>query len=175
MKGDVLRVGWVIQVSDLPAALSWERSFELRGHQIKVFYEALAAATKVCAADIPIHGEHRADKELAVAPLPPIPETEFTALVNQIVADEAPSQLAVVAEFGERADGMILAWGVRRSGRIELDSADYEYTRVSFSSPENIWRKFSIHGEMQIRTVSVNEAQKHVEAHRSHGQMTDPR
>ena len=37
---------------------------------------------------------------------------EFTALVAEMVADEAPRLFAVVQELGEREDGRIAAWGM---------------------------------------------------------------
>jgi len=52
-------------------------------------------------------------------------------------------------------DGMLLAWGMKLSNRIELVSADYERTRVTFGSLENVWRIFSIHGKIKIRIVPV--------------------
>jgi hypothetical protein len=162
----------VSQVAGATAVLSRERerSFELKGDQIKVFYNALAAAMKVCAADIAIHTEHWADEETGVTPSPSTPETEFSAWVNQIVADEAPSVFAVVAELGKRADGMLLAWGMKlpNRNRIELVSADYERTRVTFSSLENVWRIFSIHGKIKIRIVPVDGAQKQAAVDQSH-------
>jgi hypothetical protein len=93
------------------------------------------------------------------------------------VADGAPSVFAVVAELGKRADGILLAWGIKLSNRnrIELVSADYEHTRVTFSSLENVWRIFSIHGKIKIRIVPVDGAQKQVEADQPHGQMIDYR
>ncbi|MCA1671371.1 MAG: hypothetical protein LC799_03935 [Actinobacteria bacterium] len=37
-------------------------------------------------------------------------EAEFTELVGELVADEAPRLFAVVQEYGTRVDGRIVVW-----------------------------------------------------------------
>jgi hypothetical protein len=45
--------------------------------------------------------------------LRPFPEAaEFTELVVEMVADQAPHVFAVVLEYGERVDAQIVAWGM---------------------------------------------------------------
>jgi hypothetical protein len=45
-------------------------------------------------------------------PTPLCGEEEFTAMVTEMVNDEAPRLFAVVQELGQREDGRIAGWGM---------------------------------------------------------------
>jgi hypothetical protein len=82
-------------------------------------------------------------------------EAEFTALLDNMVADEAPRLFAVVQEYGERVDGWIAAWGMAFSDHTEVVS--YEHTvRMSLAAPENALRRFQLGGHIQARLVWFN-------------------
>jgi hypothetical protein len=49
-------------------------------------------------------------------------EPEFTAILESMVADEAPRLFAVVQEYGKRVDGMIVAWGMAFADHAEVVS-----------------------------------------------------
>lgn len=49
-------------------------------------------------------------------------EPEFAALLDTMVADEAPRLFAVVQEYGVRADGAIVAWGMAFDDHAEVVS-----------------------------------------------------
>lgn len=51
-------------------------------------------------------------------------EPEFTALIEGMVADEAPRVFAVVQEYGCRVDARIAAWGMAFTDHAEVVSED---------------------------------------------------
>lgn len=79
-------------------------------------------------------------------------EAEFTALINEMVAEEAPRVFAVVQELGDRADARIAAWGLsfadravaysHRGTMMTLSSADralFVFERGSRLRPRLVW------------------------------------
>lgn len=72
------------------------------------------------------------------APLRSFVETaEFTELVAEMVADQAPRVFAIVLEYGEHIDAQIIAWG------MALDEGAYVTTvdgrnQYSVTDPESV-------------------------------------
>src|SRR5262249_33828158 len=142
-----------------------ECSIELRGDQVNVFQTALTAAMRVCDADTAIHGRHWADDETEVVSSPGMTEAEFSHMINEMAAADAPRRFAIMGEIGDRVDAMMLAWGLKLSEHhIEVVSIGSDHVRASFSSLENAWRVFSINGKVKIRIVPVDEPQRQTEA-----------
>jgi hypothetical protein len=82
-------------------------------------------------------------------------EVEFAQEIAELVADAAPRLFAVVQEYGERADGWIVAWGLAFEDYAEvvrLDSAG----RLSLRSPERAVRLFSHGPHITAHVVWVN-------------------
>lgn len=83
--------------------------------------------------------------EIDPADLTPLcDKAEFAQEIAELVADEAPRLFAVVQEYGERANGWIVAWGLAFEDYAEvvrLDSTE----RLTLRSPERAVRLFS-HG-----------------------------
>lgn len=89
---------------------------------------------------------------LTLAPL--CGEAEFTELVAEMVADEAPRLFAVVQEYGERVDGRIVAWGMAHEDRAEIVGVDGGAT-MSLCSAERVARVFSAPPDITARVVWV--------------------
>ncbi len=97
--------------------------------------------------------------EMLEGDLPPLTPlcsaAEFTELVAEMVAGEAPRLFAVVQEYGERSDGWIAAWGMAFEDHVEVVSVvDAEVT--SLRSLEHAVRGFSHHPNITARVVWVN-------------------
>ena len=82
-------------------------------------------------------------------------EAEFTELVAELVAEEAPRLFAVVQEYGERVDGRIAAWGMAFEDYTEVVGVDRR-VHVSLCSPERAVRTFSRRPHITARVVWVN-------------------
>jgi len=82
-------------------------------------------------------------------------ETEFAALLEEMVADEAPRLFAIVQEYGERADGRIAAWGMAFTDHTEVVSVEHT-RRMSLQTPENALRLFNLGGYIRARLVWFN-------------------
>lgn len=81
-------------------------------------------------------------------------EVEFTELVGELVAEEAPRLFAVVQEYGERVDGRIAAWGMAFEDCADVVGVDRgKYLRVP--SPERAARAFSWCPQITARVVWV--------------------
>ncbi|MGB9278772.1 MAG: hypothetical protein WCB57_01595 [Pseudonocardiaceae bacterium] len=89
----------------------------------------------------------------ALAPL--CGEVEFTELVDEMVADEAPRLFAVVQEYGERVDGRIAAWGMAFEDRTEIVSVDHRMY-LNLSSPQRAACLLSHRPHVTARLVWVN-------------------
>lgn len=79
-------------------------------------------------------------------------EPEFTALLEEMVADEAPRLFAVVQEYGERVDGRIAAWGMAFTDHAEVVSVEHAQ-RMSLRTPRNALRLFSDGSHLRARLV----------------------
>jgi hypothetical protein len=147
-----------VRISCVAPSTWWKEFFlELRRDQIGQFQAALAAAMKVCHADVATHGEHWADNEddeTEVVSPRGMEETTFTKEINKMVAAEAPETIAMVAEIGHRVDAMITAWCFAFPGRTEVISASPHGVRGSFSTPQQALKLLSAGGEAQLRLVS---------------------
>jgi len=81
-------------------------------------------------------------------------EEEFTNLLAEMVADQAPRVFAVVQEFGERIDGRIAAWGIAfedYAAVVDVRGSVF----VSTKSAEDALRRFHLGGDITPRLVWV--------------------
>lgn len=84
---------------------------------------------------------------------PFIDEPTFAAILEGIVADEAPRLFAVVQECGERMDGWIAAWGLAFDDHSEVMSRD---VHSSLRRPEDALRLFNVGSHIRARLVWFN-------------------
>lgn len=82
-------------------------------------------------------------------------EEEFTAIMEKMVADEAPRLFAVMQVYGERVDGRIAAWGMAFTDHAEVVSVDHGM-RMSLQAPENALRLFKFGSHIRARLVWFN-------------------
>jgi hypothetical protein len=82
-------------------------------------------------------------------------EPEFAAILEEMVADEAPRLFAVVQEYGDRVDGRIAAWGLAFAGYAEVVSVA-RGLRMSLQAPENVLRLFNFGSHIRARLVWLN-------------------
>jgi hypothetical protein len=79
-------------------------------------------------------------------------EAEFAALLDGLVADEAPRLFAVVQEYGPRVDGRIAAWGMAFPDRAEIISVDHRQ-RLSLVDPYRALRLLTVGHRLSGRLV----------------------
>ncbi len=97
-----------------------------------------------------------APAEVDPATLAPLcDEAEFTELINELVADEAPRLFAVVQEYGKRVDGRIAAWGIAFEDHATVVGVDHR-VRLHLRSPERATRAFSRRPHITAHLVWVN-------------------
>ncbi|MEV0049038.1 hypothetical protein AB0H34_00895 [Saccharopolyspora shandongensis] len=82
-------------------------------------------------------------------------EAQFGAILEGIVADEAPQLFAVVQEYGDRVDGRIAAWGMAFADHAEVVSVGGGL-RMSLSEPESALRGFNFGSHIRARLVWFN-------------------
>lgn len=82
-------------------------------------------------------------------------EIEFTAIMEAMVADNAPRLFAVVQEYGERVDARIAAWGMAFEDHAEVISVE-RGLRMSLQIPENALRGFNFGTHIRARLVWFN-------------------
>jgi hypothetical protein len=140
----------------------WECCLELRGEQVRRFQVALGEAIEVFYTDVAEHGHHWADDEDLVVSRG-MTESAFTQKVYKMVAAEAPSISALVAE-GERGDPVITAWCTSFADGTKVYSAGSDHVCGSFSSVERSQKILSAHGKTKLRVVSVAEERKQPDA-----------
>lgn len=87
---------------------------------------------------------------LAAGPL--CGEAEFSELIDQMVAENAPRVFAVVQELGDRIDGWIAAWGMEFEDRVEVIDADGGL-RMTLQAPETALRGYRWGGCVSARLV----------------------
>jgi len=86
---------------------------------------------------------------------PPVcDEHEFAAIVETMVADEAPRLFAVVQEYGERVDAVIAAWGMAFDDRAEIVA---HQLRMSVRAPECALHMFTVGGRIRAHLVWFNQ------------------
>ena len=79
-------------------------------------------------------------------------EPEFSAMVDTMVADEAPRLFAVVQEYGDRVDAAIAAWGLAFADHAELVTAGRR-VHMDLRTPEHALRLFSAGSHLHARLV----------------------
>lgn len=82
-------------------------------------------------------------------------EPGFAAIMESIVADEAPRLFAIVQEYGERVDGRIAGWGMAFDDHAEVASLD-RAIRGSLHVPEDALRLFNFGSHIHARLVWFN-------------------
>jgi hypothetical protein len=98
----------------------------------------------------------RAPAEVDPAALAPLcDEAEFTELIDELVAEQAPRLFAVVQEYGKRADGRIAAWGMAFADYAEVVGV-VRGVHVSVCSPERATRACRRRPHITTRLVWVN-------------------
>ncbi len=80
---------------------------------------------------------------------------EFTAIVDDMVADSAPRVFAVVQEYGERVDGRIAAWGIAFADHAEVVGVDGTL-RMRLPEPQHALGRFAWGRHITPRLVWVN-------------------
>ncbi len=81
-------------------------------------------------------------------------EEEFAALLEGMVADNAPRVFAVVQEYGERVDARIAGWGMAFDDHVDV--VDGNVAHLGSPSPEAVVRRFGIGTRITPRLVWVN-------------------
>jgi hypothetical protein len=90
--------------------------------------------------------------------LPPMgSREEFTAIVDSIVADNAPQVFAIVHEYGDRVDSWIVGWGMALNDRAEVVDVDGGAS-MTLQSPHNALFYFGYDKHCTPRLVWVNPA-----------------
>jgi hypothetical protein len=89
------------------------------------------------------------------APPPLCDEAEFAAIIEGLVADEAPQVFAVVQEYGERADGRIAAWGLAFPDKAEVFTVGGG-AHFSLPTPERVLPIFCRAPHVSARIVWFN-------------------
>lgn len=84
-------------------------------------------------------------------------EPEFAALLEWMVAAEAPRLFAIVREYGERVDAHIAAWGMAFTDHAEVVSVE-RTQRMSLPSPDNALHLFQFGSHIRARLVWFNPA-----------------
>jgi len=104
--------------------------------------------------------DNRPSDELVADPgdmTPLCGEEEFAAILENIVADEAPRLFAVVQEYGERVNGRIAAWGMAFEDHADVIGVDRP-RRIcpNLPTPENALRHFAQGPDIHARLVWFN-------------------
>lgn len=82
-------------------------------------------------------------------------EEKFTAILEGMVADNAPRVFAVVQEYGDRVDARIAAWGMSFEDDVDIVGVDGTM-HIGVPSPEQALRCFAIGTRITPRLVWVN-------------------
>lgn len=98
------------------------------------------------------HALHAFEPDVGELP-PACDEHEFTAIVEGMVADEAPRLFAVVQEYGERVDAVIAAWGMAFPDHAEIVA---HHLRMSVRDPESALRMFTVGSHIRAHLVWFN-------------------
>lgn len=76
-------------------------------------------------------------------------EEEFAQEVTELVAEEAPRLFALVQEYGERADGRVIAWGMAFDDYAEAVSVGRR-RRGTFPSAERTRQAFARRAKIRL-------------------------
>lgn len=130
---------------------------ELRAEQIGAFRVAFNAALDVVRTDRTIYGTQWADDESDCEELSPIgDEALFTSEINAMVTENAPRRFALCEEIGDRADAVIIAWGMSFDDHAETFSAAHDGVWGRFRSAEKARQLLSRHSTI-IRLVWIDD------------------
>ena len=102
-----------------------------------------------------VQADHMPAEVSPVTLVPLCDEAEFTELIDEMVAEEAPRLFAVVQEYGERVDGWVAAWGMAFEDYAKIVGLD-SHVHVSLGSPERATRMFSRRPHITARLVWVH-------------------
>ncbi|ANY09863.1 hypothetical protein AFB00_06930 [Pseudonocardia sp. HH130630-07] len=80
-------------------------------------------------------------------------EAEFAALVEGMVADEAPRLFAIVQEYRRRVDARIAAWGIAFADHAEVVA---QGVQCRVGAPEDAVRLFTPDHRIGARVVWCN-------------------
>lgn len=82
-------------------------------------------------------------------------ESLFLAVLDRMVANNAPRLFAVIEEYGERVDATIAAWGMAFRDHAEVVSVDHGL-RMSLPTPEEALPGFTFGTHVRARLVWLN-------------------
>jgi hypothetical protein len=80
-------------------------------------------------------------------------EPGFAAILEEMVADEAPRLFAVVQEYGQRVDARIAAWGIAFDDHVEVVARGMQ---GGLRTPEDALRFFNRGSHIRARLVWFN-------------------
>lgn len=84
-------------------------------------------------------------------------DTEFTTLVAEMVADQAPRVFAVVLEYGEQIDAQIIGWGMALDEGAYVTSVDGK-NQYLLAEPENALKYVPRHAHTTPHLVWASPA-----------------
>lgn len=84
-------------------------------------------------------------------------EEEFVTMLDELVADELPRVFALVEEYGERADGWIIAWGMAFEDHARLVNVGGGLSG-DFRSAESARRAFAHRRKVRLVWVRCSHA-----------------
>lgn len=79
-------------------------------------------------------------------------EAVFASVLDRMVADSAPHLFAIVAEYGDRVDAAIAAWGMAFDDRAELVATE-RGLRLTMPTPYEALAVFSLGSHIRTRVV----------------------
>jgi|SRR5699024_4466654 len=79
-------------------------------------------------------------------------EEVFSQVLGRMVADHAPRLFAIVAEYGDRVDAAIAAWGMAFDDRAELVAIE-RGLRVTMPTADEALAVFSVGAHIHPRVV----------------------
>ncbi|MGI8307069.1 hypothetical protein [Saccharopolyspora hattusasensis] len=83
---------------------------------------------------------------------PQCSEQQFAAMLQRMVANEAPRLFAVVQEYGDRVDRRVAAWGMAFADHAEVVAVDGGL-RMNLRKPTNALHAFHIGSHVRARLV----------------------
>ncbi|MGH3933237.1 MAG: hypothetical protein ACRDTF_25050 [Pseudonocardiaceae bacterium] len=102
---------------------------------------------------------HRASSEEDADLAPLGTEEEFAAELADLVASQRPRLFSLCAEYGDRADGWVVAWGLAFEDRAELIGTDGE-TRATCQSAESALRMLSRRRRLRLLWCDPKSAER---------------
>jgi hypothetical protein len=93
-------------------------------------------------------------------------EDEFAAILDGMVAANAPRRFAVVQEYGDRVDARIAGWGIAFDDHADV-IGEGNVVHFGVPSPEDVLRCFRFGTRVTPRLVWVDPAEPEVSSGRS--------